>query len=178
MANPNEIDVNKAHEAINACVVDKFPEFKDVSSYAEHKKRLPEFGVDIQLNSIEPSSEKDSSGRLAVKLRWEMKVYFRSKSKTKMAIRGHMANLCLFVHDNQFGIPCMPTELIGAFKDEFSQVVEGHEAWNVEFEHTAFLGKSAWEDEGETPKEILSSYAPLIGEEDESNKEFYKPVTP
>ena len=58
----------------------------------------------------------------------------------------------------------MPTPIADLFEpDEFAPMADSFDTWRVEWVHKADLGESYFVDEGVTPTQILTSWAPDIG---------------
>ena len=150
--------LRKAFPKTTVCGYDKLTEKKGVG---RKKFTLP--ALVLSLASFE-QDQPTGTEQLAIGLRWELRVVCSSRgSKGEIEVRELASLVAAFVHDNRFGMKVKGAQFIAANPDEFSPAIAGHVPWLVEFEQSACLGVSCFDDDFTTPEEVYVSISPEIG---------------
>jgi hypothetical protein len=90
-------------------------------------------------------------------------------------VRKAAAALAVFLHNRHWaGIHADECVVTVCMRDEFDPVMDQWAVWRVEWNNRAFLGDSAWNNDGTVPIAYFS-FAPDIGI---PNKDKYEPAVP
>lgn len=163
MANIPEINITELHEAIGQALADEFPA-ATVAAYGRPGEKLNVPAITFELDSIEPADPDDSgTEQLEVRLRFTAYVIHSYKQGNKLAVRVMAANLARFIRGKRWGKPVGPAQFLASVPDTFDAENPEYEVWRVEWEHTACLGESVWDDSGLTPERVFVSTVPFIG---------------
>ena len=171
MTNANtEITINELQDAIVTSIALQFPDLKTVTIYDEEDrdgKPLPAVFVEIEDFEAYPGGDPGTE-QTAVQLRISARIVigFRTEN-AKTEIRMLAAAMAHFVNRNRWGLPVSPAEFLVAGPDDFEPALDQYEVWRVEWQQVVHLGESVWESDDTTPTEILYSWAPEIGPENE-----------
>lgn len=168
------VDLGEALDKIVADLTAKFPTFRTVAAEDESRKQLKVPAIIVQFSGIEPEPDRDPhTGQLAARLRVEARVVMGHRTpQIRREVIKAAAAVGTFVQNNRFGILWGAAVVVGIDPDEFAPIVETHDVWLVEWGHTVDLGDSYFVDDGVTPTEILTSWAPEIGP---PNEDSYTP---
>ena len=171
------VDLGEALDKIVADLAAKFPTFKTVAAEDEGRKELQVPAIIVQFSGIEPEPDKDPhTGQLSARVRVEARIVMGHRTpQVRREVIKAAAALGVYIQNNRFGVKWGAAEVVGIDPDEFAPIVETHDVWMVEWGHTVDLGDSYFVDEGVTPTEILTSWAPEIGP---GNEGSYTPEAP
>nr|DAR96802.1 MAG TPA: tail completion protein [Caudoviricetes sp.] len=177
MANATtEVTLDALHEAITGAIRAQFPDLATVEAYRQDRKNLPVPACLVELSEMEAGNDLDlGTEQLAVMARFEARLVigFRQGGRNPgLEIRKLAAAVAAFVHQQRWGLPVGPADVLGAWPDDFDPNLEQYECWRIEWQQVIHLGESVWHDEGVTPEPVLS-WAPEIGAGHEAD---YEPV--
>lgn len=171
MAEP--IDLGKALDTVIATLADAFDTFKTVAAEDEARTKLPVPAIIVQMSGLEPVPDKDShTGQLPCLVRLEARIVMGHRTPTvrREAVKAAGA-VAAFVHSNRLGVAWGAATLLAVDPDDFAPVADNFDIWRVEWVHAADIGASYFVNEGETPSQVLTSWAPDIGP---ANEEAYE----
>ena len=147
-----------------------------------------EAGADVtllELSDFEVAEDVDpGTEQLAVNAKFEAEliISFRD-SNPKLAIRKLAAAFAAWLRlrkwtnpaDPSRKLPTAPARVVGAYADDFSARREQFEVFRVEWQQVIHLGNTVWTNEGQTPSDVSSAFAPDIGS---GNEDAYDKVSP
>lgn len=158
-----EVNISALHEAIKEGLKAKFPGV-DVDFYDRPGEKVRTPSIRFGLEMIERANPGDTgTEQLEVKLNFAAQVSESYKAGKKLAVRVLAAQVSKFVDGNRFGLKIGPGEFTSSGPEEFS---DEYETWRVEWEHTAALGKSVWDHEGDVPTEVFANDGRIVGDPD------------
>lgn len=171
---PNtEISLDLLHQAIIDAVAAQFPALVTVEDYREDRRSLPLPAVLIELVDLDAAPDSDpGTGQLAMTAQFEARVIigFRT-SAAQREIRKLATALGAFAHLQRWGLPIGPAEVLTIGPDDFSPELDQYVVWSVQWQQDVHLGDSVWTNDGTIPQDVLYSYAPDIGPENEPDYE-------
>lgn len=163
---PNtEIDLSAVHQSIIDAIVAAFPAVVTVEDYRENRKGLPLPAIMVELVDMEAAPDEDpGTEQLAMRTRFEARIIigFRT-ANAEREIRKLAGALGAFVHQNRFGQPIEPAEVLTITPDDFDPDLDQYVVWRVEWQQILHLGATVWTNEGEIPETVLFSYVPRVG---------------
>ena len=169
MADGNtEVDLTVLHEAIKSQIAAAFPAFKTVEFYRDDEtETVPTPACILQLSEAEPSPPDDAgSGQWPALLRFEARLIFAHRDAgTYMRVRLAATSLAAWLYQRHWG-PATSTDacqVIACEPDEFAPQLDKFKVWRIEWVNPAWIGVSAWHNDGEPPEDALYSWAPDIG---------------
>jgi len=90
-------------------------------------------------------------------------------------IRKLAGALGVLVHQNRWGKPVGPAELLTITPDDMDPELDQYVVWRVEWQQALHLGASVWTNAGDIPTTVLYSYEPDIGTGNEGEYEELDP---
>lgn len=187
-----EIDLGVLHQAIVADIKAQFPDLATVEFYraqdvqdSADRSRLTVPACLLELSDFEVAEDVDpGTEQLAVNAKFEAEliISFRD-SNPKLAIRKLAAAFAAWLRlrkwtnpaDPSRKLPTAPARVVGAYADDFSARREQFEVFRVEWQQVIHLGNTVWTNEGQTPSDVSSAFAPDIGS---GNEDAYDKVSP
>lgn len=168
MADANtEIELDPLHDAIAAQIATAFPSFRVVEFYRDDEsERVETPACLLEMTEAEPAPEMDAgSGQWPAHLRFEARILMSARSaNAKREIRKAATALATWLNLRRFaGIPTDECKVISCERDDFTPRRDKFECWRVEWVQLAFLGASAWNNDGTIPTEVYFSFDPDIG---------------
>jgi len=158
------IDLDALHAAILQSIAAQFPALATVEDYRDDRLQLVLPAVLVELTELEPVPDDDPmTEQLAALARFDARIVlgFRD-ANVKREIRKLAAALGLHIHQQRWGLPVGPAEVVSITPDDFSPELDQFEVWRVEWQQAVHIGVSVWGDEG-TPPVPVFSFAPDIG---------------
>ncbi|RBW63034.1 hypothetical protein [Ruegeria sp. A3M17] len=171
----DEIDLGTALDTIVATIAGEFQAFKTVASEDQAPRDLPVPAILLQLSELEPEAEKDPhTGQFPCLVHVEARLIMgnRTPRVRRDSIKAAGA-LAAFVHNNRLGVKWGAAEVLAVEPDEFAPQADNFNIWRLEWVHFACVGSSYFIDSGVTPTQVLASWAPDIGSDNEAD---YKDV--
>lgn len=167
--------IEAVHAGICAALRQGLPGLRDVVDYGVERKLNAPLAV-VHLAGMERAGEADDgTERLWVQCRWEVFLVVAARvCGVEQELRRMAAAVATVVQGNRFGAQVAPARFLTAEPNEFEPSFSGALSWRVEFEIDVPLGESVWDGEGVPVKQVLASYAPLVGED---HKDKYTEVT-
>lgn len=149
MSANTELDLDQLHQAIIDKIAAQFPEFVTVDDYSDDRTRLNTPACLVELTDMEGAPDDDpGTEQLAVTARFEARIIIGFRQlNAKRQIRKLAAALGAFVHQQRWGLPVSPAELLTITPDEFSPELDQFEVWRVEWQQVVHLGLSVWDGE-------------------------------
>lgn len=169
-----EVNIDALHDAIEAKIKVAFPDFQTVEFYRDDEDQLvPTPACLLAMTDAEPTEDDAGTGQWPVLLRFEAHIIMPHRSKdTRINIRRAALAMATWLHQSgRFGGE--KAQVIACEPDEFAPVADKFMAWRVEFVIKAFLGETAWTNDGTIPADVLFSWSPKIGT---GNEGEYTPV--
>ena len=167
-----QVDIDALTDAVCARLRDNFGHFVTVEAYREDRSRLPLPACLIELVDMEPADEDDGTEQLQMSLRFMATVIVGFREiKAKMAVRKLAADVAVCIHKWHFATGSQPAMVTSVSQENFMPELDKFEAWSVEFEVKAWLGKSVWDEESAglfVPSEVRASLSPQVGSGAES----------
>jgi hypothetical protein len=163
------IDLDALHDAIVASIAAQFPALRTVEDYREDRKQLTLPAVLVSLTDLEPDPDEDpGTEQLAAIARFEAQIVigFRT-ANAKREIRKLAAALAHHIYGNRWGQPVEAARVTSIVQDDFSPELDRFEVWRVEWQQIVHIGTSIWDNDGVIPTEVLVSFAPDIGPDNE-----------
>ena len=163
MADP--IDLGAALDAIITDLAAKFPTFKTVAAEDESRTELMLPALIVQMSELEPQADADPhTGQFPCLVHIEVRVVMGHRTpKVRREVVKAAGAVAACAHQSRFGIPWGAATIIGVDPDEFSPAASQFDIWMIEWVHQADIGESFFVDDGVTPTQILTSWAPDIG---------------
>jgi hypothetical protein len=162
MANANtEINLDTLFAVIEAQVRLQFPDLVTVEFDREEASAPPAAPACIlEMTECEKYDEQDpGTGQLAMSCRFEARLLIGfNRPKAKAQVRNLALAFAAWMHLRRwgaFGQPTGPAQIIGAYRDDFSPVLDKFEAWRVEWVQEVHLGQSVWTDVGTPPEAFV-----------------------
>lgn len=168
-----EIDLSAVHQSIIDAIAAAFPAVATVEDYRDDRNGLPLPAIMVELVDMEAAPDDDpGTEQLAMRTRFEARVIigFRT-ANAEREIRKLAGALGAFVHQNRFGQPIEPAEVLTITPDDFDPDLDQYVVWRVEWQQIVHLGATVWTNDGEIPTTVLFSYVPEIGLENETEYE-------
>lgn len=173
-----EVNIDTLHAAIADGIKAQFPDFLTVEFYRDDESEfIPTPACLLAMTEAEPLPGADAgTGQWAASLRFEAHIIMAHRSPaTRMAVRKAALALATWLHQKRRFPPCDPLDVIAVEPDEFAPNADKFMVWRVEFVMQAFLGESAWKNDGAVPTNVLYSWSPQIGI---GNEHHYKTLVP
>lgn len=178
MADANsEMTLDALHTAITAAIAAAFPDFKTVEFYRDDEAEFATPACLLEMIEVEPRRDRDAgTQQLPALLRFDARIIMAKRSATvPLEIRKAAAALAAWLYLRRFpGVFTDEVDVIACEPDEFAPHLDRFTVWRVEFVALAFLGETAWKNDGTIPTDVRYSFAPNIGIGHESD---YKPAT-
>jgi hypothetical protein len=171
-----KVELDALHQAVLDKISAQFPAFQTVSDYVELRTDLALPACLVELEDFEAAPDVDpGTEQLAVLARWRARLVigFRTE-EAQREIRKSAAALAVFIHSNRWGLPVGPAAVTVIAPDDFEPVLDQFVVWSVEFEQVVHLGESVWGGEGVLPEQVLVSWVPDVGSDNEGE---YQDVT-
>ncbi|WP_211299481.1 hypothetical protein [Pukyongiella litopenaei] len=170
------IDLGLALDTIVDLLGAEFNSFKTVAAEDESRTKLAVPAIIVQLSELEPDPDKDPhTGQLPCLVRVEARIVMGHRTpKVRREVIKAAGAVAAFVHSNRLGVPWGAATILAVEPDEFAPQADQFDIWRIEWAHSADIGPSYFVDEGATPGQILTSWAPAIGPDHEAD---YVPVT-
>lgn len=165
------VDLGLALDTVVAALAAQFPTFKTIAAEDESRKELQVPALLVQFSEIEPDPDRDPhTGQFPGRLRVEARVVLghRTPQVRRETIKAAAA-VATFVHNNRLGVLWGAGVVVAVEPDEFAPVVETHDVWLIEWAHTVDLGQTYFVDGDVTPTEVLTSWSPDVGPDNESS---------
>lgn len=172
-----EVNIDKLHTAIQAAIATAFPDFKTVEFYRDDEDQVfPTPACLLAMTDAEPSEDDAGTSQWPVLLRFEAHILMAHRgAETAMNVRRAATALATWIHQGGRWANAGKAQVIACEPDEFAPQADKFKAWRVEFVTKAFLGVTAWNNDGTIPTDVLYSWSPKIGTGNESE---YTPVAP
>lgn len=164
------IDLGEALDVVVASLAAQFTSFKTVAAEDESRDALKVPALIIQMSEIEPSPDADPhTGQLPCYIRFEARVVMGHRTpEVRREVVKAAGAIATFIHSNRLGVS-WGAAVIGIIEpDEFSPIADKFDVWRIEWVHEANLGATYFVNDGVTPTEILVSYVPEIGPDNEA----------
>lgn len=179
MAN-TETTLDLYHQAVRDQIAAAFPDLKTVAWYHEEDERNDKLALPaclLEVTDMPTEGDRDpQTGQMAFNLRVEARLVIGFRTpKAKLEIRKLSSALAVWMRDRRFQPASGPADVLGAFRDDFSPVLDQFEVWRVEWDQIVHLGESVWVDDGETPDQPVYSWSPDIGT---GNADKYQDAVP
>ncbi len=158
------IDLDALHDAILQSIAAQFPALETVEGYRDDRLQLVLPAVLVELTELEPTPDEDPmTEQLATLARFDARIVlgFRDPN-VKREIRKLAAALGHHIHQQRWGMPVGPAEVVSITPDDFSPELDQFEVWRVEWQQPVHIGVSVWNNDGVTPIPVFS-FAPDIG---------------
>ncbi|WP_300067721.1 hypothetical protein [uncultured Ruegeria sp.] len=170
----NSIDLGQALDTVVAELAAKFPAFKTVATEDKNRDRLEVPAILVQISELEPLPDADPlTGQFPCLVRFEARVIMGHRTpKVRREVLKASGALATFIHSNRLGVLWGAATVLSVEPDEFAPKADQFDIWMVEWAHETCFGESYFVDEGVTPTEVLTSWAPDIGTDNEGK---YKP---
>lgn len=168
MADANtEIELGALHDAIEAQIAAAFPSFQTVEFYRDDEdEKILTPACLLEMTEAEPAPDEDAgTGQWPAHLRFEARILMSARSaNAKREIRKAATALATWLNLRRFqGMPTDECKVIACERDDFTPRRDNFECWRVEWVQLAFLGESAWNNDGAIPSEVYLGIAPDIG---------------
>lgn len=170
-----QVELNQVQQSIIDAVAAQFPAVQTVADYRENRSSLPTPAILIELEEFEAAPDEDpGTEQLAARCRFVARIVigFRTE-KAEREIRRLAAALAAFVHQNRWGQPVEPAEVLTAAPDDFDADLDQFVVWSVEWQQIVHLGATVWTAEGLLPPQVVYSWSPDIGP---GNEGEYEPI--
>lgn len=170
MGPDTEIDLSELHQAIIDRIAAQFPDVQTVTDYREEDRtRMPLPAILVELTDFEAVPDQDpGTGQLAMLARWEARIIIGWRTAAaQREVRKLAAALGAFAHLNRWGKPVEAAEVLTMTPDAFDPALDQFVVWRVEWAQIVHLGESVWKNDGTIPVDVLYSYAPEVGEDNE-----------
>jgi hypothetical protein len=158
MANANtEINLDALFSVIEEEIRRQFPDFLSVEFDREEASAPPAAPACIlEMTEAEKYQDQDpGTEQLAMTCRFEARLLIAfNQPRAKSEVRKLALAFAAWMHLRRWGMqgqPTGPAEIIGAYRDDFSPVLDKYEAWRVEWTQEIHIGQSVWTDEGTPP---------------------------
>lgn len=164
------IDLDALHDAICASIKAAFPSLATVEDYREDRKHLTLPAVLINLTDLEPEPDEDpGTEQLAAMARFDAQIVigFRT-ANAKREVRKLAAALAHHIYGNRWGQPVEAARVTAIVQDDFSPELDRFEVWRVEWQQIIHIGTSVWNNDGVIPTEVLASFEPDTGPDNEA----------
>lgn len=158
-----EIDLDTLLAVIVDQVKAKFPALTTVEFDRDEASAPPQAPACLlEMTESEKYSERDpGTGQLEITARFEARLLLAfNVPNAKREARKLALAFATWMHQRRWGAqgcPSGPAEIVGAYRDDFSPVLDKYEAWRVEWTQEFTLGQSVWtaDTAGVPPSEIL-----------------------
>lgn len=165
------IDLGEALDTVVSEVKTQFQTFNTMAAEDQIDADLPVPAILVQISEIEPNLDRDdSTGRLPCLVRLEAQLVLGARTtKVRREVAKAAGALAAFIYNNRLGVHWGPGMVISVEPDEFNPNSDRFDVWRVEWAHETELGQSYIIDEGVTPREVLTSWAPNVGAENKAS---------
>ena len=162
---PDPIDLGAALDIVIATLAAEFDTFKTVAAEDEDRKKLAVPAIIVQMSELEPDPDKDPhTGQFPCLVRLEARIVLGHRTpEVRREVVKAAGAVAAFVHSNRLGVAWGAAKVIAVDPDEFAPQADSFDIWRVEWVHAADIGNNYFVDEGVTPTEILTSWAPETG---------------
>jgi len=158
-----EINLIELHDSIASGFKTKFPDCA-VDYYSRPGEKIITPAIFFELENGVPANPHDTgTEQLEMELKFSAEVIVAYKQGGLLGVRLLALALARFVHGNRWGQLVGRGQFSETIPETFSSPMDAYESWRVSWTHTAFLGKSIWEESGIVPEQILVSTSPRIG---------------
>ena len=167
MADANtEVNIQAFHAGIRDAIAAAFPSFVRVEFYRDDEtEQLPTPACLLEMVEAEPQPDRDAgTGQWPANLRFEARIIMPRGPTARLNVR--LAALSLASWLNLRRIPGHPTDefqVIACEPDEFEPQLDRFVVWRIEWVVLAFIGESAWKNDGTIPTTVLYGFSPDIG---------------
>lgn len=160
-----EVKIDPLHDAIQAKIAAAFPDFKTVEFYRDDEdQQMPTPAILLAMTEAEPTEDDAGTGQWPALLRFEAHVVMAHRGPTTaMNVRRAALALATWLHQDGRFPPSEKAQVIACEPDEFAPQADKFKTWRVEFVVKAFLGETAWKNDGTIPTDVLFSWSPDIG---------------
>ena len=168
---PDTLDLGAALDTVIATLAAEFDTFRTVAAEDEDRKKLAVPAIIVQMSELEPDPDKDPhTGQFPCLVRLEARIVMGHRTpKVRREVVKAAGAVAAFVHSNRLGVAWGAAMVIAVDPDEFAPQADRFDIWRVEWVHAADIGPSYFVDEGVTPSEVLTSWAPEIGPDHEDD---------
>ncbi|WP_171178654.1 hypothetical protein [Ruegeria sp. HKCCD8929] len=168
------IDLGAALDTVVATIAAEFDTFKTVVAEDESRNELKVPAIIVQLSELEPAPDNDAhTGQFPCLVRLEARVLLGHRTpKVRREVVKAAGALAAFLHNNRLGVTWGAAMIVAVEPDEFAPQADQVDIWRVEWAHEADIGPSYFVNEGTTPTQVLTSWAPEIGPD---HVDGYKP---
>lgn len=171
-----EVALDTLHQAILDHIAAAYPALATVSDYPEERRHLSLPACLVEMAEMDGVPDLDpGTGQLALMTRWEARLIigWRTASAAR-EIRRLAGALGVTIHQQRWGLPVGPAEVLGMTPDAFEPQLDQFVVWRVDWQQVVHLGESVWSPASSlVPSEILYSTAPEIGP---VHEEAYAPI--
>ncbi|WP_299144119.1 hypothetical protein [uncultured Tateyamaria sp.] len=167
------IDLGAALETVVAAIAAEFGTFKAVEAEDEKRKGLPVPAILVQISELEPDPDMDPhTGQFPCLVHLEARIVMGHRTpRVRREVVKAAGALAAFLHNSRLGVAWGAAKVIAVDPDDFAPLAETFDIWRVEWVHSADIGESYFVDEGVTPHQVLASWSPDIGPDNEPEYE-------
>lgn len=167
----DDIDLGVALDAIVERLSQQFPAYRTVAAEDESRTELAVPAIVVQISELEPAPEKEPfTGQFPCLCHVEARIILGHRTpKVRREVLKAAGALASFVHQNRLGIRWGEAQVLAIEPDDFAPSADQFDIWRIEWVHQVDLGENFLIDEGVTPAQLLTSWAPIIGPENEAN---------
>ncbi len=162
---PDAIDLGAALDTVVANIAAKFDTFKTIAAEDEKRDRIELPAILVQVSELEPLPDNDPhTGQFPCLVRFEARVIMGQRSPTvRREVLMAAGALATHVHNNRLDVAWGAATLLSVEPDEFAPKADKFDIWLVEWVHQTCIGDSYYVDDGITPTQVLTSWAPDVG---------------
>lgn len=134
--------LGQLHDAVRGGMQASLQGVSSVTQYPAEAASLALPAISISLNGLVPGRDPATGETGLVAQMQARLLYDAAQAGAELAVRELSARLAVLLHDQAWGLPVGPAQLVGATPDPAPP--SGRIAWLVEWSHAVQLGVAAW----------------------------------
>lgn len=160
------VTLDALHDAIEAQLQAAFPALKTVEFYRTlEDETIPTPALVLEMDDAEPAPDMDhGSGQAPFLLRFKARLILQCRTAAHAReVRKLATAVATWLWNRRWdGLRADACRVIACEPDEFAPVVDKFAVWSIEWVQLAYLGETAWPNDGAVPVDLYA-FAPEVG---------------
>ena len=168
------ITIDDLHEIIISNLKSAFTNIITVDDYNAPRKKLEVPALLIELEDLERFEEQPGTAQLSMLCNFQARVILPFTSENvRREIRKLATSVAVYIEGQRWIEGCGVASVTSISQDAFTPHQDQFEVWSIEWSQEIWLGEPIWKNDGNIPAEVLASWSPEIGPDNEPE---YTPI--